>query len=228
VAILKISTRKGLSPTTRIKIKGDTRMSEPKQTNSALEADNQTSEQQESKPFIEGLSRRTFLGVVSAGLATAALASLAVNWSGASLHTKWLWLSGQPASLDLVGNFLKISSIPGFNTLRDYELWFQQNWLNDAISLRFGQLAADTDFVISDYAAAFLNNSLGWPAFMYMNLPGGGPGYPMGTLGIRLGAQPRGLVYVPGRGLPRQCLCTEREPSRFPLAAEWCEWVFLS
>jgi hypothetical protein len=68
VAILKISTRKGLSPTTRIKIKGDTRMSEPKQTNSALEADNQTSEQQESKPFIEGLSRRTFLGVVSAGL----------------------------------------------------------------------------------------------------------------------------------------------------------------
>jgi porin len=99
----------------------------------------------------------------------------AVNWSGASLHTKWLWLSGQPASLDLVGNFLKISSIAGFNTLRDYELWFQQDWLNDAISLRFGQLAADTDFVISDYAAAFLNNSLGWPAFMYENLPGGGP-----------------------------------------------------
>jgi oxalate decarboxylase len=54
-------------------------MSEPKQTNSALKADNQTSEQQESKPFIEGLSRRTFLGVGSAGLATAALGSLAVN-----------------------------------------------------------------------------------------------------------------------------------------------------
>ena len=61
-AIFKISTRKAPSPTTRIKIKGDTRMSEPKQTNSALEADNQTSEQQESKPVIEGLSRRTFFG----------------------------------------------------------------------------------------------------------------------------------------------------------------------
>jgi Cupin len=54
-------------------------MSEPKQTNSALEADNQTSEQQESKPVTVGLSRRTFLGAGSAGLATAALASFAVN-----------------------------------------------------------------------------------------------------------------------------------------------------
>jgi oxalate decarboxylase len=37
------------------------------------------SEQQESKLGVEGLSRRTFLEVGSAGLATAALASLAVN-----------------------------------------------------------------------------------------------------------------------------------------------------
>jgi porin len=114
----------------------------------------------------------------------------AVNWSGASLHTKWFWLSGRPPSAELVGNLLKISSIGGFNTFRDYELWFQQNWLNDAISLRLGQIAADTDFVISDYAATFLNNTFGWPAFMYMNLPGGGPGYPMGTLGIRLALNP--------------------------------------
>src|SRR5258705_807555 len=60
-------------------IKGDPRMSEPKETKPAIAGENRTSEQQESKPGMEGLSRREFLGVGSAGLATAALASLAVN-----------------------------------------------------------------------------------------------------------------------------------------------------
>ena len=44
-----------------------------------MEGDSQMNEQQESKPGMEGFSRRTFLEVGSAGLATAALASLAVN-----------------------------------------------------------------------------------------------------------------------------------------------------
>src|SRR5258708_7314305 len=54
-------------------------MREPKGPKSAIEGDSRASEQPESKPGVEGLSRRTFLGVGSAGLATAALASLAVN-----------------------------------------------------------------------------------------------------------------------------------------------------
>ena len=51
-----------------------------------------------------------------------------VNWRGASLGTSWLWLSGRDASEDLVGNFLTVSNIAGFNTLRMMELWFQQNF----------------------------------------------------------------------------------------------------
>src|ERR1700686_2252090 len=54
-------------------------MSEPKEAKPAIEGENRTSEQQEGKPGMEGLSRRAFLGVGSAGLASAALASLAVN-----------------------------------------------------------------------------------------------------------------------------------------------------
>ena len=51
-------------------------MSEPKETQRVTETENRTRGQQESKP---GLSRRTFLEVGSAGLAGAALVSLAVN-----------------------------------------------------------------------------------------------------------------------------------------------------
>src|SRR5713226_3470577 len=54
-------------------------MREPKGPNSAIEGDSRASEQQGSKSGMEGLSRRTFLGVGSASLASAALASLAVN-----------------------------------------------------------------------------------------------------------------------------------------------------
>src|SRR5258708_25728794 len=54
-------------------------MRESKETKFPMEAENRTSEQLEGKPGTEGLSRRAFLGVGSAGLASAALASLAVN-----------------------------------------------------------------------------------------------------------------------------------------------------
>ncbi len=114
----------------------------------------------------------------------------AVGWQGASMSTTWLWLSGRDASEDLAGNFLTISNIAGFNTLRMFELWFQQNLFDDKISLRFGQLSADSEFLISDYAGLFINGTFGWPAVACMNIPEGGPGYPMGTLGARLALNP--------------------------------------
>lgn len=113
-----------------------------------------------------------------------------VGWEGASFSTTWLWLSGRDASEDLVGNFLTISNIAGFNTLRMLELWFQQNFLDDKISIRLGQITADSEFIISDYGALFINGTFGWPAFTYMNVPEGGPGYPMSAPGIRLALNP--------------------------------------
>jgi porin len=119
-----------------------------------------------------------------------------VGWKGASVSTTWLWLSGRDASEDLVGNFLTISNIAGFNTLRMLELWFQQDFFQpgddgaSGLSIRLGQLTADSEFIISDYGALFTNGSFGWPAFLYTNIPEGGPGYPMGTLGIRVAVNP--------------------------------------
>ncbi len=114
----------------------------------------------------------------------------AIGWQGASVSTTWLWLSGRDASADLAGNFLTISNIAAFNTLRMMDLWFQQNLLEDKISLRVGQFTSDSEFVISDYAGTFINATFGWPPFIYMNLPAGGPGYPMGTLAARLSLNP--------------------------------------
>src|SRR6202045_3234996 len=58
---------------------GETRMNEPKESTSAIEGNDRAYEQQDSKPGMEGLSRRTFVGVGSAGLATATLAALTAH-----------------------------------------------------------------------------------------------------------------------------------------------------
>jgi len=136
-----------------------------------------------------GLERGTVytgLGTLAADLDLEKL----VGWEGASVHNSWLWLSGRDASEDLTGNIFTISNIAGFNTFRMFELWFEQNLLDGAISLRIGQLAADEEFVISDYAALFLNGTFGWPAFMSESLPNGGAAFPLGTLGARLALHP--------------------------------------
>lgn len=124
-----------------------------------------------------------------------------IGWKGASFSTSWLWISGQNASEQLVGNIFDVSNIAGFPTFRLFEMWLQQNLFEDMISIRVGQLAADSEFVISEYAELFLNGTFGWPAFLYENLPGGGPAYPLGTPGVRLELNPldwltlRGAVF---------------------------------
>lgn len=136
-----------------------------------------------------GLKQGTvYTGLLDFG-ATVDLEKL-VGWQGASVSTTWLWLSGRDASEDLTGNFLTVSNIAGFNTLRMLELWFQQNLFDDTLSIRLGQLTADSEFIVSDYGSFFLNGTFGWPAFAYTNLPEGGPGYPMGTLGVRVAYTP--------------------------------------
>jgi porin len=114
-----------------------------------------------------------------------------LGWSGATVHNSWLWLSGQGPSDRLVGdNIFAVSNIEGFATFRMFELWFQQNLFDDAISLRVGQLAADEEFAISEYGALFLNGTFGWPAFLSESIPNGGPGYPLATPGVRLEINP--------------------------------------
>ena len=113
-----------------------------------------------------------------------------LGWKGASASTTWLWLSGRDASEDLVGNFLTVSNISGFNTLRMFESWFQQNLLEEKLSIRLGQISADSEFLVSDYAGLFINATFGWPAVASMNLPEGGPVFPVGALGTRIAWNP--------------------------------------
>lgn len=189
---------------------------EPGPLNSWLQADCILGDCGGARPFLENHGVKFFGGYtaegwgdVNGGLKQGAvytgLLDFGVNidfeklagWKGASFSTTWLWLSGRDASEDLAGNFLTISNIAGFNTLRMMEMWFQQDfWQREGdgalpgLSIRVGQLAADSEFIISDYGATFINGTFGWPPFASMNIPNGGPAYPMGAPGVRIAVTP--------------------------------------
>lgn len=113
-----------------------------------------------------------------------------VGWPGATVQTLWLWIHGNAIEESLQDDLLISSDLAGFNTFRMLDLWFQQNLLDEKISLRLGQFTADSEFVRSACSGLFLNRSLGWPALLAANLPGGGPSVPLATLGFRLAVHP--------------------------------------
>jgi porin len=124
-----------------------------------------------------------------------------VGWRGASFSTRWYWLSGQDLSTEYVGNIFTVSNIAGFHTVRMNELWFQQKFPGDQISIRAGQMGADSEFYVSTHSVIFLNGALSWSPTLFTNVPNGGPVYPMSAPGIRLEVTPvnwlsyRGAVF---------------------------------
>jgi porin len=60
--------------------------------------------------------------------------------------------------------------------------------MGTTLSLRTGQLAADTEFINAKYTDVFTNASMGWPAITSVNLPSGGPSPPLAALDARLRA----------------------------------------
>lgn len=106
------------------------------------------------------------------------------GWSGAKFHANAFNNRGDGLSRKDVGNLLTVSSIEGLNHSRLYEVWIEQA-LGKNVSLRFGKLAADVEFVNSQYANFFINSTFGWPGLSGMDLPAGGPADPLTFMGVR-------------------------------------------
>lgn len=85
-------------------------------------------------------------------------------------------------------SLITISNIEAVPSTRLSELWLEQKLFGDRFGLRFGQLAADTEFFFSDYSKMFLSSD--WPTITGANLPSGGPAYPLATPGVRLRFDP--------------------------------------
>ena len=90
----------------------------------------------------------------------------------------------------LGGNLMVASSIEANRGALLGELWYEQDMLGGKLTVRAGQLLADTEFITSRYSSLFINSTFGFPTYTEVNLPGGGPAYPFGALSVRLAGEP--------------------------------------
>ena len=108
-----------------------------------------------------------------------------------------------------------MSGIEALPTTRLYEAYFEKQWGDKVVSLKLGQLAADSEFFNTKYTDVLTNASMGWPAITAIDLPSGGPSPPLAAMGARLlvninqnlsilGAIFDGNQAGPGPGDPQQ------------------------
>lgn len=108
------------------------------------------------------------------------------GWRRGYFRASSLWVHGSSASGRNVGNELTVSNIDAYDSIRLYELWFEQGLCNDRLWLRAGNLLADTEFATSEYGGLFLNAGFGWPAFISANTLNTGPAFNVAALGFRV------------------------------------------
>ncbi len=115
----------------------------------------------------------------------------AFGWHGGTFNVSGLQIHGRNLSTDNLLTLQTASGIEADRATRLWELWYQQKFLDeDRLDLRLGQMSLDQEFIVSQGALLFVNTSFGWPLVPSIDLPGGGPAYPLSALGVRLRARP--------------------------------------
>jgi porin len=111
-------------------------------------------------------------------------------WKGLCFHTNGLQIHGNSITAANIGSLVPVTSLEATDATRLQELWFEQTIIKDKLSVRFGQLAADEEFILSDGGGHFINGTWGWPSIAAADLPSGGPAYPLATPGVRVAINP--------------------------------------
>ncbi len=120
-----------------------------------------------------------------------------MGWGDATFHVDAYQIHGRGLSANKLGNnLLTASGIEADRSTRLFNLWLEQQLWGGAVAVRIGQFSADDEFIVSDYASIFINASFGWPAITAIDLPSGGPAFPLSTPGIRIKVQPPAPISV--------------------------------
>jgi porin len=119
------------------------------------------------------------------------------GWKGLTFHTNAYQIHGEGFSRTVLGNIFTISNIEARSTTRLFELWAEQK-LGDQVAVRVGQMGIDTEFLTSNTAGLFINGTFGWPGLPSVNLPSGGPAFPIATPGVRVKYTPTDSITLLG------------------------------
>lgn len=133
------------------------------------------------------------------------------GWQGAKFHTDFFQIHGHGLSARYVNNLTTVSGIEALPSTRLFELWLDQRFFDDKLSVKIGQISADTEFAIAQSAVVFYNAGFGWPNIGAVVLPSGGPVYPLATPAVRVKYAPdehwsfqAGIFNGDPAGLPKR------------------------
>ena len=128
------------------------------------------------------------------------------DWQGATFHTNLYLIHGTGLSRYYVNNFITVSAIEALPSSRLYEIWLEQKLFDGQFGLKVGQIAADTEFAVTQTGTLFINSTFGWPNIMAEVLPSGGPIYPLAVPAIR-------AKYVPNQNFSLQVGVFDGDPA---------------
>jgi porin len=108
---------------------------------------------------------------------------------GGTFNISALQLHGRSLSQYYLGTLNTASGIEAQDATRLWELWYQQAFMDKRVDVKIGQQSIDQEFMVSQYAATFVNTMFGWPGVPSYDMPNGGPAYPLSALGVRVRGQ---------------------------------------
>jgi porin len=113
-----------------------------------------------------------------------------LDWEGGRIFVDWVSYHGGQPSTELIGSFSTtfLSNREAETFFRFYNVYLEQQWLDGRLTVKGGQLAADDDFFVSEYAGSLLNATFG---FLGMGrIQQIGPFYPLAAPGVYAEVRP--------------------------------------
>ncbi|HYP64689.1 MAG TPA: carbohydrate porin [Acidocella sp.] len=153
----------------------------------------------DSENLLANVSGGVKTGATMQGVTTMSLdmdTQKAVGLPGGTFHVSALQLHGRPLSPYYLDTLQTANGNEGDNATRLWELWYDQSFAKGLFDIKIGQQSIDNEFIVSQYSGLFVNTMAGWPLIPSENLYGGGPAYPLSSLGVRLRFKPNSNTAI--------------------------------
>ena len=121
-----------------------------------------------------------------------------LGWPGAHARVSAFDYAGRGLTLYNVGSLMTVSGIEApAPSARIWELWLEQSAAGGAVAARLGVIALDAaGFATTSVGALFVGSTFGFPDGMALDLPLGGPAYPLSAPGMLLTLKPAGTLSL--------------------------------
>jgi porin len=142
----------------------------------------------DSENLLANVSGGVKQGATMQGVTTATLdvdTEKAFGLQGGTFHASALQIHGQSLSPSYLDDLQTANGNEAENATRLWELWYDQSFDDSRADVKIGQQSIDNEFLVSQYSGLFVNTMAGWPLLPSSDLFGGGPAYPLSSLGIR-------------------------------------------